>query len=341
MCVVVTALGGFRMFGIVGVRHGVKGGTTNPNRGSTDRWVAVAKTNESQVVLTFGNSPMWRCYGALYSTRCKTRVFKVQAVSNFVMICLADAPKHIWATVAGVATDLDDTLTAHRILTSSSLIALSQLAERGIPCVIATGRPIGWAEVLASLLPVKAVVAENGGAWAIREQQSVRVAFLDSEHTRMEGMARSRACATHLTQRFPELQFVQETSARVTDVTLDVGERVQVSREVIHEALEVVHTHGLYGVASTVHLHVSYRAPDKMGGLRAAFSDMGMDATALDHHWIYLGDSPNDAGPFAAIELSIGVRGVERFASVMPALPRYITHAGAGDALAEVLEVLR
>ncbi len=240
-----------------------------------------------------------------------------------------------WAHVEGVATDLDDTLTAHGSLTASSLRALESLAARGVPCVIATGRPLGWAEVLAAVLPVRAVVAENGGAWAVREGRTVRLAFVDRETVRAEGMTRSRAMAQELHTRFG-LRFVDETSLRATDVTLDVGERVRVPRDVIDAALAHARAGGLHAVASTVHLHVSHRAPDKMGGLRAALADLGLDPAALTDRWLYLGDSPNDAAPFAAMELSVGVRGVEAFAHAIATMPRYVTDAHAGEALAEV-----
>lgn len=241
----------------------------------------------------------------------------------------------VWARVEGVATDLDDTLTAHGTLTASSLAALEALQSKGFACVIATGRPLGWAEVLASLCPVRAVVAENGGAWAVREGRGVRLSFLDDQAVRDEGMHRSRDMARRLTERFA-LKPVRESALRATDVTLDVGERERVPRDVVDAAMAYVRAGGLHAVASTVHLHVSYRAPDKMGGLRAALTDLGLDARALDARWIYLGDSPNDAGPFAAMALSIGVRGVERFEGEMAAMPRYLARGAAGEALAEV-----
>jgi HAD superfamily hydrolase (TIGR01484 family) len=244
-----------------------------------------------------------------------------------------------WARVEGVATDLDDTLTAHGVLTAASLAGLEALVANNVPCVIATGRPLGWAEVLASLCPVRAVVAENGGAWAVREGRGVRLAFLDDHAVRDEGMRRSRDMARRLTEVFP-LSLVVESAARMTDVTLDVGERVTVPRRVVDEAVAYARAEGLHAVASSVHLHVSYRAPDKMAGLRAALTDLGLDARALDARWVYLGDSPNDAGPFGAMALSVGVRGVERFAGEMPSLPRYVARGGAGEALAEVAAAL-
>lgn len=256
------------------------------------------------------------------------------------MLPLEGAPAAVWGRVEGVATDLDDTLTVHGRLTASSLAALEALAAMGVPCVIATGRPLGWAEVLCSLAPVVAVVAENGGAWAVREGRGVRVAFLEPEAVRSEGLRRSQAMARELTEAYPGMPPVAECALRATDVTLDVGERASVPRAVVDEAAARVRAAGLFAVASTVHLHVSHRAPDKMGGLRAALADAGLAPGALDERWLYLGDSPNDAGPFGAMALSVGVRGVERFAAEMPSLPRYVTRGGPGEALAEVVAAL-
>jgi hydroxymethylpyrimidine pyrophosphatase-like HAD family hydrolase len=250
-------------------------------------------------------------------------------------------PEEVWSTVVGVATDLDDTLTHEGNLSVTSLAALGELRAMGVPCVIATGRPLGWAAVVASIAPVRAAVAENGGAWVVREERGVRVAFRDPEPSRHEGIERCQAMVERLTREFPELRRVEEYAARVTDVTLDIGEKVNVARSVVEAALARVREARLYGVASSIHLHVSAHAPDKMTGLRLALEDLGLDAAQLDTRWIYLGDSPNDAWPFAKMQLSVGVRGVERFADVSPAMPKYITTGGAGEGIAEVVARLR
>lgn len=244
---------------------------------------------------------------------------------------LADAP--------GLASDLDDTLTHHQHgLPWTALRAIEALAAQGVPCVIATGRPAGWAQVLAALLPVRAVVAENGGAWALREGRGVRVAFLDEEGARREGLARSRAMAETLRTRFPALTPVEEWAGRATDVVLDVGERASVPRPVVEAALAEVRDAGLFAVASTVHLHISHRAPDKTLGLRAALTDLGMDPAQLAPRWIYVGDSPNDAPAFAAVERSVGVRNVTRFA--MPSWPAWVTEREGPEGFCELADAM-
>jgi HAD superfamily hydrolase (TIGR01484 family) len=253
----------------------------------------------------------------------------------------AEMPRAHLADVPGVATDLDDTLTAHgRGVGVDALLSLELLRARGVPCVVATGRPLGWAEAVAALLPVRAVVAENGGAWVIREGGAARVAFLDDESTRREGLRRSRAMIEALRARYPELGAVVERNERGTDAVLDVGERARAPRAVIDAALADVRAAGLHGVASTVHLHVSHRAPDKTAGLRGALRDLGLDVEALTARWLYVGDSPNDAPAFAAIARSVGVRNVLRFEGAMPAWPAYVTESEGPAGFAEVVRGL-
>lgn len=252
-------------------------------------------------------------------------------------LALDDAPTTWWSDTPGVVTDCDDTLTTHGALVSPALRALEALAARDIPCVIATGRPLGWGEVLARMLPVRAVVTENGGVWIVRESHGLRVAF---EPTEPSVMAHVQSTVDRLEREIPGLRRVEERTQRLTDVALDIGERVTVAPRDVDRALALVREAGLHGIASTVHLHVSARAPDKMGGVRAAARSMGVDDGDLTTRWIYVGDSPNDAGPFAAMARSVGVANVMRFVGRMPAWPRYVTRAEGGAGFAEVVERL-
>lgn len=242
--------------------------------------------------------------------------------------------------VTVLATDCDDTLTEHGALQTRSLAALHALAEAKIPCVIATGRPLGWAEVLARLLPVRGVVAENGGAFVFRENGALCEGFADDEETRAQGMARARACVREITARFSALHVVPDRTLRATDVAIDIGETHSVSIETVRAASAMAHEQGLFAVASTVHLHVSYRAPDKFTGLVALGRALALcgDEDDVRARWMYVGDSPNDAPAFAAIERSVGVASVFAFAQSMPAWPAFVTE---GEAAAGFDELVR
>ena len=246
-----------------------------------------------------------------------------------------------WRDVVGVATDLDDTLTMHGELTAEVLTALEDVRALGLPCVIATGRSLGWGAVLARVLPVRAVVTENGGAYVLREGSGARVAFLDPDNVRDEGMERVRACVAAIVDRFAALRPVEDVAVRVTDLALDIGERTTVDPVVVREALAMVRDAGLHSTTSSIHLHVSYRPADKVGGLRAALEALGLDAAALDARWLYVGDSPNDAAAFGAMALSFGVAGVRRFAGRMSAWPAFVTTADGPGGFAAVVAALR
>jgi HAD superfamily hydrolase (TIGR01484 family) len=246
-----------------------------------------------------------------------------------------------WREVVGVATDLDDTLTAHGELSAGVFAALEAVRALGLPCVVATGRSLGWGAVLARVLPVRAVVTENGGAYVLREDAGVRVAFMEPNVVRDEGMRRVAECVTAIVDRFPTLRVVSDGALRATDVALDINERVAVDPAVVAEAVAMARAADLHAVTSSIHLHVSYRAADKVAGLRAALGALGLDPAALDERWIYVGDSPNDAGAFGAMALSFGVAGVRRFAGRMPAWPRFATDEDGPFGFAAVVAALR
>src|SRR5512135_3436658 len=64
--------------------------------------------------------------------------------------------------------DLDDTLLTEGRLEEDAYRALFRLREAGLELVAVTGRPLGWAEVLARQWPVRGVVAENGAVACVR-----------------------------------------------------------------------------------------------------------------------------------------------------------------------------
>lgn len=253
---------------------------------------------------------------------------------------LHELPDATLASIAGVACDLDDTLTDHGVLPTVALDALHRLARAKIPVIVCTGRPLGWGDVLARMFPVRAVVTENGGAWAVREQGRVRIAFLEDEATRLAGMARVERTVDHLVQTFGGLARVKDLTLRATDVALDLHEAADVPDDVVARAMAIATEAGLFTVASTVHLHVAARAPDKFQGLVAAANDVGLDGSMVQSRWLFAGDSPNDAGCFRAMDHSVGVANVRAFEGKMTAWPKFVTDARCGAGFAELIDRL-
>jgi hydroxymethylpyrimidine pyrophosphatase-like HAD family hydrolase len=163
------------------------------------------------------------------------------------------------------------------------------------------------------------------------------VAFLEDEAVRAEGMARVQRFVDHLTQTYPVLARVMDLTERATDVALDIHESANVPDDVVQHALAMARDAGVHAIASTVHLHLSARPPDKVAGLKAAARDAGFAPEAIPSRWMYVGDSPNDASAFAAIQHSVGVANVRAFEGKMPSWPKYVTERVAGHGFAEVV----
>ncbi|MEZ4405378.1 MAG: hypothetical protein R3A52_02625 [Polyangiales bacterium] len=145
-----------------------------------------------------------------------------------------------------------------------------------------------------------------------------------------------------LRHAWPELTpVVERCGMAVTDVVLDIGESRVVDRAVVEAALSRARAEGLYAVASTVHLHVSARPPDKGEGLRRALEALGLwRPESFARAWVYVGDSQRRRG------LSRGGRGRGRArrralpCKEMDPPPAFVTRGGAGEGFAEVARAM-
>src|ERR1043165_4259339 len=66
-------------------------------------------------------------------------------------------------------SDIDATMTTGERSEASTYEAIEQLNASGMPVIMVTGRPAGWGQAFMKMLPVLAVVTENGGVTFVRE----------------------------------------------------------------------------------------------------------------------------------------------------------------------------
>ncbi len=66
---------------------------------------------------------------------------------------LAQCPRGVLADVAGLMTDIDDTLTREGAIEPVALQALQDLKAAGLPVIAITGRPYGWSLPFAAAWP--------------------------------------------------------------------------------------------------------------------------------------------------------------------------------------------
>lgn len=245
------------------------------------------------------------------------------------------------ARVRGVVSDVDDTILDHGALTEAALAALFRADRAGLPVVLATGRSIAFAEVLARLWPVAGVVAENGALACIRRDR--RVVRLDPLTADQRGQRRARLdlIVTEVRAAFPTALLSDDASGRVSDVTFDIGEACFVPAEQVRAMAAHAEKLGARTTTSSVHLHLTLDGHDKASGvLEFLHRQCGVDPTLARSRWAYLGDSTNDAPAFAAFRTTFGVANVRAALPSLVVPPRYLAAAERGAGFAEILDAL-
>jgi hypothetical protein len=243
-------------------------------------------------------------------------------------------PRAEAARLVGVVFDLDDTALDHGLLTPAALDALWRARAAGLRLVAATGRPAGWAEVLARVLPVDGAVAENGAVAYHRDGPTVR----RSERAGVAPAESLRPLADELCAAFGA-RLADDNGLRRTDVTVDVGEAEAVPAAVVDAMARRAAARGARTTASSVHLHLSRSPDDKASGvLRFLYERFGDDPTAARGRYAFVGDSGNDAACFNAFATTVGVANVTAHLPRLSLPPRYLAAAPRGAGFAEALD---
>jgi len=241
-----------------------------------------------------------------------------------------------FAKLKGLVFDLDDTFLDHGELKAATYRALSELYERGLTLVVATGRPAGWGEVLARMWPVHAIVTENGAISHVRTEGLVRCLDELSPAERARTRAALEQIAGDVERKFPELRRTDDARARISDVTYDVGEYQRVPREIVSSAVEHARALGARTTVSSVHMHITLDPHDKATGCLYLFrTQFGLDTTQARMSFGFIGDSGNDAPCFAAFRTSIAVSNMSGRPSVTP---KFVTRGARGAGFVEAAE---
>ena len=218
--------------------------------------------------------------------------------------------------VEALLFDLDDTLLDHGVLRPDAYSALWDLADAGLRLVAVTGRPAGWAEVIARQWPIAGVVAENGAC-------AVRVGGGACEPVPSD---RPTDVVERVLARFPRVRYADDNAARRTDVTLDISEHATVDAGTVEALRAALVAEGLRVTVSSVHLHGTRSGDDKASGaLRFLSREFGIDPGAARAKVAFIGDSGNDAACFSAFPLSFGVANVRSWVPRLSVPPAFVT----------------
>jgi len=239
--------------------------------------------------------------------------------------------------LAGVVFDVDDTLTRAGRLEHHAYTALWDLREAGLLLLAVTGRPLGFAEVIARTWPVDVAVGENGAGFVRVTEQAVQLGYHAPEAER----ARHAALLAHVRERVareaPFAQLADDCWARRCDVAWDVGERVQLSAAQIQNLRQIIEAEGARCLVSSVHAHALVGDYDKAtGALLAGREALGRDLASERARFLFVGDSGNDAAAFSFFPVSAGVANVRAHLGALPCPPRFVSQADRGRGFAEI-----
>lgn len=257
------------------------------------------------------------------------------------MIPLHQLEPGAWSQIAGVFTDIDDTLTSNGTITPDALTALHDLSTAGLIVIAITGRPVGWSEPFTLNWPVQAIVAENGSVALINQRNQLSKIYQQDESTRALNFAHLQRAAARVLREVPDAELARDSAGRETDIAIDHSEFTHLPEEQIAQVVAVMQEEGLNATVSSIHINGWIGEHDKwQGACWIARELLGRDLPAEIDRWVYVGDSTNDQRMFEHFPHSVGVANIRRFEEQLRFKPRYITAGERGAGFAEVAKRL-
>lgn len=246
--------------------------------------------------------------------------------------------------IRGVLCDIDDTLTSDGRLTAPAYAALERLHAAGLIVVPITGRPAGWCDHIARMWPVDAVVGENGAFYFRYDQaaRTMRRQFIDTHDVRAQHRAALKDIAGEILSAVPGAAIAADQQYRETDLAIDFCEDVpRLPDAAINRIVTIMQNRGLTAKVSSIHVNGWFGRYDKLTMTRRLFTEcFATDLDAARAHYVFAGDSPNDAPMFGFFRHSVGVANVRAFAAAMAVLPAFVTTAESGAGFCEFATAL-
>jgi hydroxymethylpyrimidine pyrophosphatase-like HAD family hydrolase len=256
---------------------------------------------------------------------------------------IADLDRQAARDLLGVVFDIDDTLTRDGRVEEPAFQALWRMKAQGLHLLAVTGRPLGFAEVIARMWPVDAAVGENGAGYIQVTEHALRLGYYTSDAQRAEHAELLAHVRARVAKEAPFAQLADDSWARRCDVAWDIAERVKLPAEQVASLRALIESMGVRCLVSSVHAHAVAGSYDKAtGAALAASAVLGRDLTSEPERWLFVGDSGNDAAAFTFFPVSAGVSNVRAHLHALPRAPRFVSTADRGRGFAEIAEhVLR
>jgi HAD superfamily hydrolase (TIGR01484 family) len=242
-------------------------------------------------------------------------------------------------SLLGVCFDVDDTVTTHGTLDPDAYAALFALRASGLKLMAVTGRPLGFAEIIARTWPVDAAVGENGAGFLARVGRELRTGYWDPVEVRVKQQAQLERIRQRVERELPQVQVSSDGWARRCDLAFDVGEYATHPRSTIDALLALIAEEGAHTSVSSIHAHAQLGDHDKARGIALAAREL-WGVREVERAFLFVGDSGNDAAAFSHFALTVGVANVRNQLDRLPKPPGYVTAASFGAGFAELAREL-
>lgn len=245
--------------------------------------------------------------------------------------------------IKAVFSDLDDTLTDHSLLLPSTLMALHNLHQAGFKLVIVSGRPAGWADSLMRLIPLDAVIFENGAGLMWREQSRIKTHCMASQSDFAEQKKILETVFQKIRTHIPNAKLATDQPYRLFDYAIDFNEEPPfLEANQIDWIMDFLNNHSqITAKLSSIHINYWVGNHTKLTACEYWLEQFGNSLGIAKENVVYTGDSPNDEPLFGFFPFSVGVANVTRFLSKMAHPPKFITSSEGGRGFQELAQLLK
>ncbi|MBC7977572.1 MAG: HAD-IIB family hydrolase [Myxococcales bacterium] len=239
--------------------------------------------------------------------------------------------------VRALFSDVDGTMTTGERIEASTYEAIEQLEASGTPVIMVTGRPAGWGQAFMKMLPVLAVVTENGGVTFVREGRRQHKLYGVPQASLPEWRRRMNDAAVEAMSKVSGARLSSDSKYREVDLAIDWNEEASLSREDAELVVQMLRKAGFTAVRSSVHVNFGPPHFDKLSACMTVVRQvLGGDANDLSPY-VFVGDALNDAPMFGGFPTSVGVANIKAWWDELTFKPSYLTERAEGAGLRELI----
>jgi HAD superfamily hydrolase (TIGR01484 family) len=239
--------------------------------------------------------------------------------------------------VRALFSDVDGTMTTGERIDASTYEALERLSDSGIPVIMVTGRPAGWGQAFLKVLPIHAVVTENGGVTFVREGRRQHKLYGVPQATLPEWKRRMNDAAVDVMSKVPGARLSSDSKYREVDLAIDWNEEVSLTKDDAELVAHMLRKAGFTAVRSSVHINFGPPHFDKLSACTAVVRQvLGGDPSDLSPY-VFVGDALNDAPMFGGFPTSVGVANIKTWWDELTFKPAFLTERPEGAGLRELI----